>query len=164
MDPSSTSTAVRSALTLGFTCSGVLAGTNIAISLGIIPSMLQLPKSLLIQQWRSLYKKGAMMAPPFAAFAFANLTYVAYTLYHSGNKGGSWKGIAIAAIATLAIVPFTIIFAHSTIEKLMAASEKPAALSEEEMKDLVQQWSNFNTMRSLFPLFATAIGLWAALA
>lgn len=139
------------------------AGTNIAISLGIIPAILPAPKNILLPQWRSLYKKGAATAPPFAAFAFANLTYVAYTLYHSEGNSDGWLGIAIAAMATLAIVPFTLIFAQSTIDKLMAEFDKRTDLSEGEVKDLVQEWSNLNAVRGLFPLSATAIGLWTAL-
>ena len=64
----------------------------------------------------------------------------------------------------MAIVPFTLIFAQSTIDKLMADGDKQTSLTEEEVKGLVQRWSNLNTLRSLFPLSATVIGLWAVMA
>ena len=105
-----------------------------------------------------------MIAPPFALFAFANLAFVAYSLFQNDNNGGCWQGIAIAAITTVAIVPFTLIFAQPTIDKLMAYHDKKTDLSEREVKDLVQEWSNYNAVRAMFPLAATGVGLWSALA
>lgn len=71
-----------------------------------------------------------------------------------------------AAILVPAIVPFTFGIMKPTNDKLHAKAEKyrlgaSEAKEDQELEDLLQKWTAMNTARSLFPLVAAVVGLWA---
>lgn len=71
-----------------------------------------------------------------------------------------------AAILVPTIVPFTIGIMKPTNDKLHAKADKYRLGSsdvkeDQEMEELFRKWKMMNTIRSLFPLTAAILGLWA---
>ena len=113
-----------------------------------------------------LGKRTALTATPLSAISYACL---AYRLQH--------KTFALAAVATVGAIPYTLIFLEGVNKKL----EKMAKKASEDAKaggglsaeigvgggesavELVKMWQARNFGRALFALTGTALGLWAAL-
>jgi hypothetical protein len=71
-----------------------------------------------------------------------------------------------AAILVPVIVPFTIGIMKPTNDKLHAKADKyrlgaSDVKEDQELEELLKRWTALNTVRSLFPLAATVVGLWA---
>lgn len=163
-------TSIRAALTFGLTASGLVAGTNTAMSIFAVPPMLLAPKQVMVQQWRKLFNLGLVWVPPTAVLASASLGYVAYASRSAserefGDKSGTasgWKGIALAAAGILSIIPFTLMFMKPTNNTLIAESNGAGQLAEREVKALVEWWSRLNLVRGLIGATGTAVGIWSA--
>ncbi|MDI1492790.1 MAG: hypothetical protein OHK93_004573 [Ramalina farinacea] len=160
----------RAALTFGLTASGLVAGTNTAMSIFAVPPMLLAPKQVMVQQWRKLFNLGLVWVPPTAVLASASLGYVAYASRSAskrdfGDVGGDasrWKGIAFAAAGILSIVPYTLMFMKPTNDKLIAESNGAGHLAEREVKALIEWWSRLNLVRGVIGATGTAMGIWSA--
>lgn len=73
---------------------------------------------------------------------------------------------SLAAILVPAIIPFTIGIMKPTNDKLHAKADKyrlgaSDVEEDQELEDLLKRWTVLNTVRSLFPLTAAVLGVWA---
>ena len=107
-----------------------------------------------------------------------SFSYLAYQLYNVPVTLNHPAGelYALASIATLSIVPFTLLVMNNVNGKLNAAAEESKGLkiteqlSEvkvargESTKELVDWWATLNFVRGFFPLTGAALGFWATLA
>ena len=128
--------------------------------------MLQSPKDLLLKQWRSVYDLGLALGPAAAVLACATLGYASYAKYNIHPTSSAWQGLAIAALGTVSIVPFTWSFLLPINAVLLAECDKKAeqrAMTERQVKDTVAKWGNVNLIRSVLPLLSVMLGLWTVL-
>lgn len=89
------------------------------------------------------------------------------------NEGSvsEWKAYAFCGIATVAIVPFTVLIMGGTNGKLLAASTSGAnedaetllKLKDGQVRELVRKWGMLNVVRCCFPILGTLVVLWVAL-
>ena len=110
-----------------------------------------------------MYVRGKTQNPPIAAVVAGSFSYLAWTLRSvPGNKAGLY---GVAAVMTIAIVPWTLLLMNPTnrslIEKAGAAVELKG--DEEEVQGLLRRWGNLNGIRSLFPLVGGVAGALAVL-
>jgi len=164
------STLIRTSQIVGITASTLLAGSAFTMSLITVPLIRKSPTLILLQQWRTLFTTGSKIAPPFAIFTFVNFGYLAYISRsdqgQTDSSPSSWQGYGFAAIAVVAIVPFTLLFMNGVNDQLMAASGEgvgKAVLSAADVTGLVKRWGMLNSIRSVLPLLGAVIGLWTSL-
>ncbi|KAL8809720.1 MAG: hypothetical protein Q9223_003108 [Gallowayella weberi] len=160
----SPSTTVRICQGLGITASSFLAGTLYAASTIAIPTILA-PKttpSLLLSQWHTIYRTGMKIGPTIALLGAVNYLSVAWGAYNSTYDTRVWKSYVAAAVGTIGIVPFTLIFMASTNNTLLAQVAK-STLPETEIRGLVENWAFLNLVRTGIPVVGTALGLYGAL-
>ena len=113
-----------------------------------------------------MYDLGLALGPATAVLACATLGYTSYAKYSFDPTSGDWQGLAIAALGTVSIVPFTWIFLLPINALLLAEYDKKAeqrAMTEAQVKDTVAKWGNINLYRSILPLLSVIFGLWRAL-
>jgi hypothetical protein len=79
----------------------------------------------------------------------------------------------MAALLTISIVPYTIVAMSTTIDRLVIIAEQAArtkegggasAIDDEEVGELLRNWTVHNGIRSLFPFFGAIVGFVAVLA
>ncbi|KAL8908881.1 MAG: hypothetical protein Q9171_005278 [Xanthocarpia ochracea] len=155
---------VRICQGLGITASSFLAGTLYASSTLAVPAILagKTNPSLLASQWHSMYQTGMKVGPTLALLGAVNYLYVAWGAYNSTYDTRVWKGFVGAAVGTIGIVPFTLIFMAPTNSALIAQTAK-TTLSEVDVRGLVEKWAFLNLLRSGIPVVGTALGLYSAL-
>ncbi|KAK5633966.1 hypothetical protein RRF57_009680 [Xylaria bambusicola] len=125
--------------------------------------------SVVLSYWAKMYEHGTRLYPSISVTV--GLLYF-YALLHS--KGGSrlksssnrqsWKVYLIAAVATLTMIPWTLLVMMPTNQSLMAARESVvnsgvAEASWEVIESLVVDWQRLHFIRSLFPLAGSLIGM-----
>ena len=82
-----------------------------------------------------------------------------YTAYETRRRGGIWKGFAVAAALSMAIVPYTLLFMSPTNNALHAIAGGAHIVAESEVTDLINKWGVLNLVRSLFPLAGGVAGI-----
>ena len=147
----------------------------------------------MVQQWRVVYERGKVTAPPLAGFALANFLYLSYRHYHAvlPSPRPTWPLYLVAGLSALAIVPYTLVVMRDVNARLTGHSNEagfaataastddkerePAAatdpqtagsdvsISDTSAKQLVDSWGMLNLGRSVFPLLGAAVGLWATI-
>ncbi|KAI9742982.1 MAG: hypothetical protein M1818_003277 [Claussenomyces sp. TS43310] len=167
----------RIAQVLGFTSSGFLSGTILSISVFAMPTLTQSPTSLLLQQWRFLFLRGAARAPVLAVLSCLTSAYAAYARYSSAASGSvkvgggdgdrSWLYPAATAVLTAGIIPFTFLFMAETNARLTELGRSvhggEAKVSRAQVLDLVQHWTLLNGIRSCWPLVGCVVGIYGLL-
>ena len=105
------------------------------------------------------------MGPPFAIISAAASLGAAYTHRHSQATHRSKLFIA-SAVASLSIVPFTIIFMAPTNNALFEREESVRVKAEqdgkpiqvtEESKELLRKWRILNILRGMFPFIGALL-------
>jgi hypothetical protein len=142
-----------------------------------IPTVSSLPTSIGVQAWRKLYQTGAASAPPLAVATSAILGFSAWSTRGSA-KASLYLG---AVVSTMSIVPFTLLVMAGTngaLKGLAAKADKATAAAasknakydsnldvkdEGVLKELLASWKLLNYVRSLGPLVAAGISLYALL-
>lgn len=131
-----------------------LSAITMPVILGSAPDGAQIAR-----QWRHLYRLGHSSAPPIAIGTFALYTYSALT---SRAEGRPWQLIAAAGVATLSIIPFTLVAMMPTNHALEGLEVKGAAGKQvdlEEARGLAKRWTWLHLVRSMFPLAGALIGV-----
>ncbi len=113
----------------------------------------------LLRQWVCLYNYGHRLLP---AISIATLVTYAYVVYRKWTGGASWTSYAVAGALTVGIIPFTLIFMHSTNNLLFRLEEEiganPKVTTLENAQTLVTKWSRMHLVRSCFPLAGALLG------
>lgn len=144
----------------------VLSGLILSFSLFPMPVILENPSEAnALRQWRSVYKRGANTAPPFAVTAALSAFVAAYTHYHPQALYRTWL-FAASGVTTLSIIPYTLGIMLPTNRALEAKEDAASAKSQkdsdtngvtEETADLIQKWRRFNMFRGLLPLVGSLL-------
>ncbi|KAI9802477.1 MAG: hypothetical protein M1825_002862 [Sarcosagium campestre] len=169
-----TSSAV--ARTLGITSSAFLAGTLFSASFLAIPAILKGPPAVVLLQWRELYQRGKDFAIPSTIGSFLCHSLVAYQLYRAGYcpVHKVWSLTAFGALSTIAVIPYTLIVMSETNSRLLEEGEEGktigqadtiviSAVSEDEVKSLVDHWAFLNIARGILPAIGAIAAGWAAI-
>lgn len=139
------------------------AGNITALSLITVPALEQtrsddgVPAAALARQWLYVYNRGKTQNPPIALVAAGSLGYLAWTskagsAIQQGVLRSPVKLYSIAAILTIGIVPYTIVFmawTNSSIESkaAQAVGKKVGAATGQEDKvvaKLLGKWKILN--------------------
>lgn len=126
-----------------------------------------------VRLWEQHYQRGASQNPPIALGAAASLGFLAWSL--RGLRTATVVGLrpsslfVIAAVSTMAIVPFTIVFMRPTNNKLLAhaAKAKKDELSVTETEDvasLLERWTSLNRLRGVLPMVGAVAACLAVIA
>ncbi|KAJ4406687.1 hypothetical protein N0V91_004377 [Didymella pomorum] len=140
---------------IGLLGSAWLSGNISAYTLVSLPSILvsvrenNVPISNALHIWRHTYEAGRAQNP-FVALVSAGA--LAISAWKTGEMG-FW----IAAVATLGIVPYTVVVMTRTLERLVqlarqAEKEELGVKDMYEAEKLLGWWVVLNGIRSLFPL------------
>ena len=116
------------------------------------------PQDLQLRQWQLAYHAGARTMPRAAALTALGHAVVAW---QQAAGGAEWRGLAAAAVLTLAIVPFTFAFimpTNNALEREIASEIK--TMPPATAVALLQKWARWNLFRSLLPLVGAACAVW----
>lgn len=117
-----------------------------------------------------MYERGYAFVPPVAMLACINYGVVIYDHYNAKADGSSWrwKVYALASVATLSLIPFTLVIMGDVNATLLRAANAVATgtgaiLTQDSAKMAVERWGYLNMQRSLLPLIGGLLGLYGAL-
>ncbi|KAK3498957.1 uncharacterized protein B0T23DRAFT_433925 [Neurospora hispaniola] len=162
----------------------------LSIPLLTIPTIISPSSSptapILLSSWSTLYHHGALTMPPLAFLTASLYGLSAYKLRSSSSSSSfssssprtqkqtqtqtqqrknekRSKLFAIAAIATLAIGPLTLLVMSPTNKELMRLNEiqiepGPLVSDVEEVRELVRRWNWLHIVRSLGPVVGCVVG------
>lgn len=153
-------TTIRTAQMLGLTSSLLLSGANIGASYLTLPILYTRPTSTSTPIFNELYTRGATTLVPLGTFSAICSALAAY-LHPSQRQ--LW---AIAAVATFAQTPWTLLVMMGTNNRLnaIAASKtEQEKASKEEVEGLLRQWAWMNVVRGLLAMVGGLAGLWAVI-
>lgn len=151
---------IRTAQALGLTSSIFLSGVNIGASYLTIPILYTRPTSVSAPIFKELYLRGAVSLVPLGIFSGSCSALVAYLLPHQRSL---W---AIAAVATLAQTPWTLLVMMKTNERMITIAESKVEqekASREEVVGLLRRWGSMNVVRGLLAMVGGLAGLWAVM-
>lgn len=122
--------------------------------------------------WKALFVRGKSQNPPIAAATASAFLYLAWSvrsgtaLHHIARPNASIL-YSLAAVLTVGIVPYTFAAMSSTNNALLARAEGKSAdassPTDAEVESLLRKWGSLNAGRSLFPLTAGLLGIFATL-
>lgn len=153
-------TTIRSAQVIGLTSSILLAGINIGASLLTIPILYTRPASISTPIFSEFYSRGAVTLVPLGIFSGSCSALVAYLL---PSQRQLW---AVAAVATLAQTPWTVLMMMGTNNRLVAIANSKTEqekVSGEEVVGLLTRWRWMNVVRGLLALVGGLAGLSAVM-
>jgi hypothetical protein len=154
-------TTIRTAQALGLTSSIFLSGVNIGSSLLTVPILYTRPISISTPIFREFYLRGAATLVPLGIFSGTCSALVAYLLPAQRQL---W---AIAAVATLAQTPWTLLVMMGTNNRLSAIAAgsmiEQEKVSGEEVVGLLRRWAWMNVARGLLAMVGGLVGLWAVM-
>nr|KMM70085.1 hypothetical protein CPAG_06398 [Coccidioides posadasii RMSCC 3488] len=187
------STLIGTSQVLGITASGVLAGGILNFSVALVPTLILpgatskrtfdssfqpgTPVSHIASQWYHAYGIGKSIVPLASLITASVYSYLSYhfrqgTLTRQGNVVAA-NYYLLAALFTIAPVPFTLLIMKPTNNKLIAKAksaeteglvaqkekdvqgELRASRDEAEVQSWLKTWSRLNVVRGLFPLVGT---------
>lgn len=162
---------IRLAQTLGLTTSLILGGANLALSIQLVPRLLDSPTPLLLRQWHAAYLQGKRAFPPFALLSSLSYFYLAYK---GDALDGNRIGYLVAGLLTVGIVPYTFAVMGGTNRKLIEKREEIGALGSQDtvveigLKNesahaLLDWWGVLNLGRGVMLSAAGVLGVWTAL-
>lgn len=121
--------------------------------------------------WEQNYSLGKSQNPPVALIGAGAFTFLAWSFRHKMPIRGVKPTymFAAAAMCTLGIVPYTLTFMGSTNGRLLdhAAAAKHLDMSAAagvDVDQLLAQWKQLNSIRSVLPLIGTIIAGFAVIA
>lgn len=150
---------------------GSNSGNIAALSTISIPPLIQGHKDDQISTvktarvWKALFERGKSQNPPIAAATASAFVYLAWSV----RSGTSLSRVArpnasilygLAAVLTIGIVPYTFVAMSTTNNALLAKAE---GKSTENAEEDLRKWASLNAGRSLFPLTAGLLGIFATL-
>jgi hypothetical protein len=116
----------------------------------------------LYKQWVVMYGYGHQVLPGLAIVTAALYARIASV---QRMKNRPWLRFTLAGLATVSIIPFTLICMMSTNDTLFALEKDSRAgnvrLSIGEAKAIVSWWSWLHLIRSMMPLVGVVCGVMA---
>ena len=122
---------------------GLFAGAAIYIDLAEQPARKHIDTATALTEWRSSYKRAAVVQPLLAAVGFLS----ALGAWLMG--GGIWW--LVGGVLLVAVIPYTLIIVFPTNNKLLdLAIDKTPDLA----RRLLTRWGRLHTVRSIMSLAA----------
>jgi hypothetical protein len=159
----------------------LFAGNIEGLSLNAVPALSQsqkqdsVPAGYLARQWKYIFDTGKVQNPSVAAVASSSFAYLAWSV----RKGTALSLLvpknsvliySTAALLTIGMVPYTIIFMLPTNDRLTekakqhVTSKGAVATDDKEVIELLKKWSFLSGIRGLLPLMGGVVSLAAILA
>jgi len=114
------------------------------------------PPVILQRQWQALYDSGKTWFPPTVVLTSVAFAEVAWLTRRGGAHYGAWEPWAVSATATVAIIPFTLLFMMPDIRQLEEARGK----ENNNLPGLLANWSWLNMVRAGLHAVAFGTSLW----
>lgn len=187
----SMSSSVRAFQALGITSAAFLSGKScsecyydpktyelyvpggvFAASYFFAPALQYASDSVIARQWRTIYSRGIAAAPLISLISSSSFCFLSYKLFMTLNHPKS-ELYAVAALATISVLPYTLVIMAPTNEKLINLATKAELLSAgdefvassisqpETVRELVARWTKLNYGRGVFPLIGSFVAAWA---
>jgi hypothetical protein len=115
-----------------------------------------------LTSWRHTLDNGVRVCPPLAVAATVAHLINAYLNRNFSDDRAKYS--AIAAVSTIAIVPFTMLFMASTNEALFKREQAALGTStgiESGSLELVKKWGRLNMTRSFLPAIGAVVACFA---
>jgi hypothetical protein len=121
----------------------------------------------MLRQWTRLYHYGHIYLPALCITTCGLYAYVALSKRASGKR--QWTQYVLAALSTIAMVPFTWVAmtpTNDTLFRLEALGSIGIDTAEAELgyvRALVMKWAWLHVTRSFAPLIGAILGLYSLL-
>ncbi|CAM1510150.1 Fc.00g004850.m01.CDS01 [Cosmosporella sp. VM-42] len=142
------------AVATGVIGSAWTSGAIASISLVGIPAALKAPSTSAVV-WAELYGQGVSIMPKIAVTVGGAYLYAAW---ERRQRGGIWKGFAVAAALVVGIVPYTLLTMVPTNDALHAIADGTRSAAQGEASMLIGRWGVLNLGRCLLPLAGAVAG------
>lgn len=165
----SSSPAIRATEAASIFLSTLTAGSNLALSILVVPRLLESPTPLMLRQWVNSYRLTRVLFPSLASVT--GLSYL-FLSYHHHRSAAATKARAYlgAGLLCLSIMPYTAAFVLPTNWKILRKAEEMKGLKavegveveeqgEESAKWLVDHWGMLNLPRGIVTAFAGILGV-----
>jgi len=95
----------------------------------------------------------------FTSFLYGNMSWMRHRV---GIGAAPWRPFAVAAVLTLAIIPFTLTVMAPTYNTLFR-NKTATKMSRDEAVVAVQPWTRLHTVRTLLPVTGAVLGFMGVL-
>ncbi|KNG83779.1 hypothetical protein ANOM_008218 [Aspergillus nomiae NRRL 13137] len=139
-----------------------LTGAMMNLHLLTIPILIETTQqpAQLVHQWSRIFYSGHRKGPGIAFVTGALYGYAAWAKHSVGEPWHHWM---VAAVTTVSMVPYTWMFMNATNTALFHAEDQfekgGVEISLLESVRLVKKWDWLNTVRALFPLAGSVMGM-----
>lgn len=150
-------------------------GSMISLSAIAIPVLLETTTNSpqLFYQWTRIYRYGHQVLPGMAIGTFLLYSFECFQRRRA-QKPKPWRLLALAALVTISIIPFTLLIMKPTNDELFRLESVTRMVQPGEQlvvkvmainqaKGLVVKWAFMHAIRSTFPFIGAVIGAVAAL-
>ncbi|KAK5706872.1 hypothetical protein LTR97_001864 [Elasticomyces elasticus] len=148
------------AILTGSLLSGAMLSHALTIPI-ILDTTVNLPASLIVAQWSRTFHYGHLIMPPVAIGTLA--LYLA-VLYTRRQAKAPVSGYATAALMTVAIIPFTLMFMGNTnaalfkLEDEFSVAAGVATQPYDLARKLVTTWGYLHLCRAVMPFIGACVG------
>ncbi len=130
----------------------------ISLSAFVVPVFLDTNKTAehMLRQWVRLYHYGHIYLPALCIATCGLYGYAVLRRRAAGSK--QWSRYALAALLTIAMVPFTWMAMSPTNNILFRLEGSGSPVDLDLVRGLVVKWAWLHVTRSLSPLFGAYLG------
>ncbi|KKY35010.1 hypothetical protein UCDDA912_g04960 [Diaporthe ampelina] len=174
----SSSPAIRTTEAASIFLSTLTAGGNLALSILVVPRLLESPTPLMLRQWVNSYNLTKVMFPALGSLSGLSYLFLSYH-HHSSAAATKAKAYLGAGLLCLSVMPYTWAFILPTNRKILRKAEEMRGLKavegveveeqgvgprgEESAKWLVDHWGMLNLPRGVATAVAGMLGLAATM-
>lgn len=162
------SPAIRTAEAASIFLSTLTAGSNLALSILVVPRLLESPTPLMLRQWVNSYRRTRIIYPSMASVT--GLSYLFLSYHHHRSAATKAKAYLGAGLLCLSIIPYTAAFVLPTNWKILGKAKEMRDVKavegveveeqgEQSAKWLVDHWGMLNLPRGIVTAFAGILGL-----
>lgn len=166
---SSSSPAIRATEAAAIFLSTLTAGSNLALSILVVPRLLESPTPLMLRQWVNSYRLTRIIYPSLASVTGLSYLFLSYH-HHRSAAATKAKAYLGAGLLCLSIIPYTAAFVLPTNWKILGKAKEMRDMKavegveveeqgEQSAKWLVDHWGMLNLPRGIVTAFAGILGL-----
>lgn len=134
----------------------------VGISLVTVPVLVDINSDAahLLSQWARMYGYGIQLMP---AGAMTTTLLYGYLIFSKRRLSQPWHLYAVAALATISIVPYTRFVMLSTNNILFELDDQNFGVDLMHVQELVEKWRQLHIGRSMLPMVGAVVGMIATL-
>lgn len=162
--------AIRATEAAAIFLSTLTAGSNLALSILVVPRLLESPTPLMLRQWVNSYRRTRIIYPSLASVTGLSYLFLSYHHHRSAAAAIKAKAYLGAGLLCLSIIPYTAAFVLPTNWKILRKANEMRDVKavegvefeeqgEESAKWLVDHWGMLNLPRGIVTAFAGILGL-----